>query len=76
MICGTHIRQLRQVLLPRAPTRDRGPLAPAQPGAHFLARMPLPVVPKPFRQAALAHLGAKIRAALGALRSMGTLRSQ
>jgi hypothetical protein len=76
MIRRTPIRQHRQVLLPRAPTRHRGPLVPAQPGTQFLVRLALPDVPKSFRQATVAHLGAKMRAALGALRGMSTPRSE
>ena len=77
MIRSAHLRQNGSLLGPLAPARHGDRLSPAQLSAPLLLATPLPLAPRPPRQASVAQPRAKaLRASWGGIVSMHTMRSE
>jgi hypothetical protein len=76
MIRGTHLRRNGSVWLRRAPTRHSDRLSLAKADATPLAVIALSLVPRPPRQAPATQPRATIRADLGSIFTMGTMRPE
>ena len=76
MIHDTHLRRNGSLSLPCAPARHGHRLSPAQSSAPLSVVIALPLAPRPWHQASVAQLRAKIHADWGSIFSMDIVRSE